>query len=81
MLTRKENANCPCPTQWVTVQVGLWYINGTASCRLLVLPQEDLSVLTHSTLVHRCPSTGLLGRRDHASTIAEDFVCAYVGVV
>ena len=80
MSTGEVNANCPCLTQHVKFQVGLWVPtpspvgHGTTSCRLLVLPQGDLPVLTPSTRVaHRCPSASSLGRRYLASMAAEGF--------
>ena len=51
----EANANCPCLTQWVKVQMGVWVStpsavgHGTDSCRLLVLPQEDFPAQTPST--------------------------------
>ena len=51
----EANANCPYLAQWVKIQVGHWVPtsssvgHGAASCGLLVLPQEDLSVLMLST--------------------------------
>ena len=52
VLTGEANANRPCLTQRVKVQVGLQVPtvgHGTASCGLLVLPQKDFPALTHST--------------------------------
>ena len=54
---------CDQCTECIVVHVTLILIceTGTSSCRLLVLPQEDLSALTHSTrVVHRCPSASSL---------------------
>ena len=60
--------------------------HGTASCRSLVLPQEDSTRVAHS-----CPSAGSPDRRGCASMAAEGFAffllvcvcacaCAYVHV-
>ena len=55
VLTGETNANCPCLAQPVKVQARLQVPtpspvgHGTASCGLLVLPQEELPALTPST--------------------------------
>ena len=67
VFTGEANGNCPFLTRWVKVQVGFRVPtpspvgHGTTSCKLLVLPQEDVPV----------------GRHDYTSLVAKgfDFVC------
>jgi len=59
--------------------------HGTASCRLLVLSQEDLPALTHSTgVAHRCPSAshwvGMTTQQQPKGFTLSVFVCAHAHV-